>query len=254
MSKIECGVQLYTTRELSKTREDIVTLFENLRSYGVPIAQLSGINEPDVKFLRQVADDYGIRLLSTHSPMDRVVNDTDRLAEEHLILGADTIGIGSYSHEYSKGKQGIDKFCDLANTVTDKLKQYGLKFALHNHNMEFKKCGIIDRDVKLFKILENTTDLEFILDVYWIKVAGFDPCEVIDKMSGRITHLHLKDYGKNDKGKVCIKDLGEGEFDFAKILKQSEVSGVKYAYIEHDDTLDPLRTVENGMEYLRRIY
>ena len=168
-------------------------------------------------------------------------------------MGADTIGLGGFGGKYAKGKQGVEKFCEMSNIVTDKFKQYGLKFALHNHDYEFKKCGIINREIKLYEILKNTTDLEFILDVYWIKHAGFDPCQVIEKMSGRMTHLHLKDYGKNKNGKTCFKDLGEGELDFKAILKQSELAGVKYAYIEHDDTLDPLKTIKNGMEFLRNI-
>ena len=80
MSKIECGAQLYTVRNLATSPDEIVKLFENLRSYGVAIAQVSGIKDPDPAFLRKVADDNGIRLLCTHSPLDRIINDTDRLA------------------------------------------------------------------------------------------------------------------------------------------------------------------------------
>lgn len=249
--KIICGAQLYTVRNLVHSSADLPALFEKLRGYGVTVAQVSGIGNHDPAYLRRVADENGIRLPVTHSAQNRIQKDLDNLAKEHQILGADTIGLSALGGWMCSGRFGMRAFCRFADRTSERLKDYGLKFAVHNHNREFRKVGGTEL---LFQYLKNTRDTQFIPDVYWIKAAGYDPVEVIERLSGRVTHVHIKDYQSLPDGSYRIADLGEGELDFPAILKACENAGAKYAYIEHDDTREPLRSIQIGMDYLRTVY
>ena len=71
-------------------------------------------------------------------------------------------------------------------------KTAGIQLSYHNHNFEFEpkaggKCGY---DVFTE---EFSPEMQFEIDVFWVKAAGVDPVELIKKLHGRVSQLHLKD-------------------------------------------------------------
>lgn len=249
-NNIEIGVQLYTLRKLCKTPQGVRQVIEKCAALGAKNVQLSSICDMPAADLRKIADDNGIVICGTHSPFDRFVNDIDRLAEEHLTLGAEIAGLGMMPQKFTRSEDSLKEFIELANGFCDKLKPYGLKFGYHNHFMEFKKIG--DK-TKLDLMIEQCPDMQFILDTYWVKFSGFEPLDYIGKLSGRLDLLHLKDYKKSLFFKK-IEDVGSGTLDFGAILASADKAGTKWAVIEHDFTRNPYQTVENGIKHFHSVY
>ncbi len=249
MNDIIYGVQLYTFRKLMKTPAEAEKVLSGIAKLGSKTVQISGVCEMPAKRLRELADENGMSICGTHSPFNRITDDTNALAEEHLIMGCDSVGLGMMPVKYLTGADGIKRFCEIANTVCEKLKPYGLKFGYHNHFRELKMIG--DK-VILDTLAEEVADMQIILDTYWVKFAGSDPVEYLSKYAGRLDLIHLKDFRK---GKVFkhIADVGSGSLDWSAIIEAAKKSGTKYAVIEHDTTKEPYRTIEKSLNFINTV-
>lgn len=250
MSKIIIGSQLYTFRDEIKDLGSLEKVLKEVKSYGCDAVQLSGVNiGASAVEIRKVADDAGVVIPVTHTPFDRILNDTERVAEEHIALGAHSVGLGMAPAEY-RGKDGLKKFIDVANTVVERFKPFGLKFAYHNHAHEFKKIG----DTRILdELFAQVPDMEFIFDTFWGRYAKCDPVDYLTRFSGRITDIHLKDWAPS-LIVPKIRDVGKGKLDFKSILEVAEEGGTQYAYIEHDFASDPYKTTRESVEHIASIY
>lgn len=94
--------------------------------------------------------------------------------------------------------------------------------------------------------------MQFIPDTYWIKFAGFEPEGYLDKLSARVSTLHLKDYRKT-LGLPLFRALGKGVLDFGKIINCAQRNGVKNSVVELDFAPNPYKSVEFGMRYLNNL-
>ncbi|MCD7711403.1 MAG: sugar phosphate isomerase/epimerase [Firmicutes bacterium] len=234
MSELHLGAQLYTVREKTRTAEDFMSTVKNLSDMGYRYMQVSGVGAdvtPDV--IREAVDTYGIKCVLTHSPLGRIINETDEIIAEHKSFGCDAIGIGGIANMYPHTADGYAKFAlDIAPAV-EKIKDAGMKFLYHNHRFEFEHY----EDGTGLDILMSMTDPEgvyFTFDVYWSHVAGIDPADFIRRHGERIFCTHLKDMTVRDD-KLYMTECLTGNLNFDAIVSASLDAGVKYHMIEQDD-------------------
>ncbi len=100
------------------------------------------------------------------------------------------------------------------------------------------KNGVVTIDY----LLENTDPkyVNFQMDLFWVTKAGADPVAYFEKYPGRFKVWHVKDM--DDEGKFA--PVGNGTIDFARILEQKELSGMKYYMVEQDRTFDGMKPLE----------
>ena len=92
---MKIGAQMFTIREFCKTPEDTIASLEKLAKIGYRYVQFSGCGPIDPQVLRDACDRFGIKVIITHVPYERIVDDTENLIKDHDIMGCDYIGIGS---------------------------------------------------------------------------------------------------------------------------------------------------------------
>lgn len=250
--KINLGSQLYTYRKEIKSEEDLRGVFGRLASYGCTCAQWSGVSLGiSGAELKKIGEENGIAIPLSHTPFKKIWEETDKVAEWHLEVGAHTVGLGMMPGEYLRNLDTLKRFCDKANEIGEKLKAYGLSFGYHNHAMEFRKMG--EKRV-LEHLRDECSDLEFIFDTFWCRYAGQEPTEWLGKLSGRVRDIHLKDWKPSILKFPRIRDVGKGDLDFKSILEESERAGTENAFIEHDMTRNPDKTTRESMDFLKEIY
>lgn len=251
MGKIKVGVQLFTLRDYLKNPEDVPKVFKKVKEMGAEVVQISHMCDIDSKELGKISKDYDLPICITHSSIDRIKNDLDRLASEHLDFGCINMGIGMMPTEYRDSLDGTNKFILLLNQISEKLESFGMTIAYHNHHFEFKKIG----EKTIYDIMiENTLPkVQFIPDTFWIKVGGYEPIEYIKKLNGRINTLHLKDYMKIFNTPI-FRSIGYGNLDFKKIFSAAEESAVQNAVVELDLSPNPIKSVKKSLEYIKTIY
>ncbi len=233
MNKPVLGIQLYTLRAFCQNAEDFDATLSYLKDLGVKDVQISAIGpiEPDIQ--KKILDKNEMKVCVTHKPLDRFINDTDNLIEEHKIIDCYALGLGAASEEHRGTKEAVDAFIAAVNSFSDKLKKNGMTFNYHNHDFEFKT---MDNGETMIDYLIENTDPEvfrFIPDVAWIHYAGANPVEYLKKMKGRVKVCHFKDYNIVDgERKFCT--LGEGRVDLKACYDACKELDIPYIMYEQD--------------------
>ncbi len=89
------------------------------------------------------------------------------------------------------------------------------------------------------------------MDLFWVTKAGADPIEYFKKYPGRFKIWHVKDMDTEGK----FAPVGTGTIDFAKILENKKLSGMKYYMVEQDNTFDlePLEAIKISHDGIQKI-
>ncbi len=244
MNKINIGVQLYTLRDVMKSDNEIENGFKIISDIGYKSVQISAIPLNDLNWIKNIAIKYGLEICCTHTPYDKIINQTEAVASEHDLLGCNIVGIGYKPEIFPQTIEGYYSFAKVLDKKGAQLREYGKKLVYHNHHFEFQK---FEDKTGMDILLENTSqkNVGFIFDTYWGQAAGVDPEDFIYKFKGRIDVCHLKDMNMDGFNQV-FSEIGCGNINFSKILKACINTNIKYAVVEQDNCYgkDPYECLE----------
>ena len=250
---MKLGAQFYSIRDNTTTPEDLKRSFKAMRDIGYDIVQMSAICPIAPELLKSYSDEFNLPIVCTHSPFDRITGDTDALIKEHIIYGCPTIGLGAMAQDYKKDAESLKLFIETLREPIKKIRAAGLRFAYHNHAFEFAK---IDGKLIYDILIDELPDLDFIIDTYWIKYAGYDYLEYINKIGpDRIKNIHFKDMLTEPKGEIC--HCGKGVIDFAPVVKLCDKLGIENALVEQDnapDTGDSFGQMQLSFNSLKKLF
>jgi len=250
------GIQVYTVRTLMPEKGA-----ETLRAVAAIGYKEVEINFDDAKKYAAVLKETGLKATGSHMQADRS-HRPQALTE--FIGEAKELGIPAIGVPYVE-MRGISnladfwaRFIDGLNESGETCKKAGLTLYYHHHNFEF------DPRFRAIDLMHEklTKDVLLEIDCFWASVAGTDPAELIEKWSGRLFALHLKDKGKGtpvsyETSKVKHEEfleVGSGVIDWSKVLKNAERAGVQHYYVEQDFTPgDPIESLKKSYAYLRKV-
>jgi sugar phosphate isomerase/epimerase len=109
----------------------------------------------------------------------------------------------------------VARSADRLNAANEKAKERSLTLGYHNHYWELQQ-SIDDRPalLALFDRLEPGIVAE--VDIYWARVGGLDPAELLHELGDRVGLLHVKD-GRAAGGGDMVA-VGDGEIDIPAAL------------------------------------
>ena len=139
------GAQLYTVRAFTQTETDFEETIRKIVAIGYKYIQISGAGPIPVQRFADICNSYGIKPVITHTDPVRIKNETEAVIEDHRLLGAKYIGIGSMPGEYREGAEGVMQFIEDYRPAAEKIKSAGMLFMYHNHDFEFEKLNGIHR-------------------------------------------------------------------------------------------------------------
>lgn len=241
------GVQLYSLR--TETEKDLETVLNKISGMGYQQVELHTLYNMKAAELKLLLDKYHLSAPSTHRGYQQIKEDLMGTVSDARILGLDYVIIPWMDTKQYKLKENWLAFSEDLNRIGKILKAHNVQLAYHNHDFEFK--ALADGSIPYDILLENT-DPELValqLDLYWIVKAGKDPIAYIEKNSGRIISVHVKDMDKDGK----MTEVGSGEIDFANIFKVGKQHGLKYFIVEHDHPENPFSSVEKSVNYLKQL-
>lgn len=252
------GAELYTVRTVIDQDTDGV------------LKRIAEIGYTEVEPGRAVLDKlapllakYKLKPVSCHMEQELVVGGDTKSTLAEAIESAQKAGAKMMIFPYLApakrgGPDAMRKFADQMNEAGAKVVAAGLKFGYHNHAFEFGgKPG--ERPIDIFLERFDPKVVNFQLDVFWVSVAGNDPVDWINRLKQRVISLHLKDkapdqpvlYAENVP-KTAFKEVGSGSLDFPAILHAANSIGVKYFFVEQDQTPgDPVASLAQSYKYLR---
>lgn len=254
---MQYGAQFYTLRDFVKDSQGLHDSLKKVATMGYQSVQISAVEA----FLKDVSpeqlkawlEELNLVCCATHRPLDRLKNNLDEEIAIHKTIGCNIIGIGMAPKEfYDGGPATWRHWMKEFNHIAERLNDAGLVFAFHNHCTEFeKKEG--ERSIDVL-IDESHPSMQFIVDTYWVAHAGADVIDFIERLSGRVDVVHLKD--KEVKWwdtREC--PIGDGNLSWTPILNTFEKAGSKYAVVEQDNCYgeDPFACLNKSLNYLKSL-
>ena len=269
MKDLKVGLQLYSVRE--QMANNMEATLKAVKEMGYDYVEFVDYYGATPKQVKELVDKYELCAVSAHRNPDIIFENPDLQIEYLKTLGIKYSAIPWYTvNEYHENWDGtIETFIKLGEL----LKKNGIKLMYHNHDFEFQKINgqyILD---KLYNTIpQDLFEPEF--DTCWIKYAGADPVEYINRFSNRINVVHLKDFiceklgggpvyeliGQ-DKNKTTsqqdngfkFKPVGKGCQDWKPIIEACRNSNAQYVIVEQDQWYDddPLECARFSRAYLK---
>lgn len=255
------GLQLYTLR--NQLKSDLAATMKVVAEAGYKQVELFGF--PGTDDLVAAARDNGLQINSSHFQWDSVVKPKDDSFSDFLKIVEKAKGLGlthlvvPYLQDDLRGSlDAYKKVAENLNKAAVKAKEAGIQLSYHNHAFEFKpfEGGKTGFDV----FTEELETVQFELDLFWVKVGGKEPVELIQKLSGRISQVHLKDLKAgidtpNFGGLPpdAFKEVGNGVIPTEPLLAAAEKAGVQHAHVEQDQSPDPIASVKQSAKYLKSL-
>lgn len=239
------GLQLYTLRK--RIAEDMGATLATVADIGYREVEFAGYFDQPLGAIRTMLANNGLSAPSAHMRIADLEQNFDRLLGAAVELGHRYLVLAWLPPE-DRTLQRYKEIADLLNRNGDKARQAGVHLAYHNHEFEFFD---VDGQVP-YEILLQETDpalVKFEMDIYWFAVAKQDPLKMIDRFPGRFPAIHVKDMDANGN----IVDVGQGVLDFSPLYKRREKAGLKHFFVEHDNTADPQKTIEESFSAFSRV-
>ena len=243
------GAQLYTLRDYCKNLDDFSETLKKVADIGYTSVQVSGTCAYEAEWLRDELKKNGLTCGITHFNFDRIVNETEKVIEEHKTFGCGCIGIGGMPCGAARYPEFRDN--PKLRPAMDKIAEAGMKFMYHNHNLEYETKMDDGRPV-MFHLSDDFTPAQmgFTLDTFWVYYSGYEVIPEIERLTGRLPVVHFKDMLVTESGERKMSWVGGGNrLDFEKIIPAFEKAGTKFAYVEQDDC-----NGENPFDCLKKSY
>ena len=278
---LSIGLQLYTVGD--DLKRDFGGTLAAVSKIGYQAVELAGLADHTVAEWRQALDRTQLKCPSMHvAPRAKTgvsLEEPGMLAEAAHTLGTGTIVCPMFNIPERFSLQplpgeGTGKMlarlgasmtpddwqwnADYLNKKAAALKQYGLRFAYHNHNVEFAPAG----DGTGLALLLRSTDpalVTFEMDVGWVVAAGADPAALLSAHPGRFTAMHVKDVKAGTRPNFSLQldpcEVGQGSIDWKTLLGKAYRANVRQFYVEQEPPFSKprLESVDISFNYLNAL-
>lgn len=134
---------------------------------------------------------------------------------------------------------------------TQDMAARGLTFAYHNH--DFEMIPLADGSYPIDHLLGDSVPFE--PDLAWMVVGKADPLVWLEKYTGRIPAVHVKDVAAEGEGldEKGFADLGYGVLDWQTLWDASVAAGSQLMVVEHDLPADWKRFATRSIATMRHL-
>jgi len=248
MGKIsDISVQLYTVRRLM--RENVEKTIADVAKIGYSQVEFAGYYDRTAKQIKDMLDANDLKSPSMHVDLDLIQGDKlKKMIEYSNIVGHKYIIVPFLKPEERATIDQYKRHTENFNKIGEECKKAGLKFAYHNHEFEFAAIdGVVPMDIMLNESDADLFNIE--IDLYWAIDGGVKPVEYFKRYPGRFPLCHVKDMTKGGQ----MVDVGHGDINFAEIFAHSELAGLEYYVVEHDQPESPLESITNSYDSLAQM-
>jgi sugar phosphate isomerase/epimerase len=238
------GLQLYTVRAAMES--DFEATLARIAAIGYRQVEFAGYFGRSAGAVRASLHSAGLSAPSAHISLAALDADWQRSIDDALAIGHRYLVVASAGDV--PGGDGYRRLAERFNAAGEAARQAGIRFAYHNHDVEFRRRG-----GKLpYDVLLEATDPRYVcfeLDIYWITQGGQNPIDYLMRWPGRIPLLHLKDAARAPPHRIT--EVGAGMIEWRAVLGRATQAGVEHFFVEQDDAADPMASIATSYGYLR---
>ena len=135
------GAQGFTIRNFAQNEADLRVTAKKLHDIGFKTLQVSAFGDIDPHIIREICDENELKIIITHTNPQLLLENTEKVIENHRIFGCEHIGIGMMPQKYTGSLEGMRAFLSDYKTAADKIYDEGMKLHYHNHGFEYEQFG-----------------------------------------------------------------------------------------------------------------
>ncbi len=246
------AAQLYNVKKYCQNLADLDETLGKLKAMGYDEVQFADVPNLGDQVTLDLVNKHGIEICCTHVGFDQIKANLDAEIAKHKLWNVEYMGIPEMPRQYWDTYNSVKEFIKQLKPIAEKVEASGLTLCYHNHGFEFTNLNgtfIMDMLCEAFP----ESQLQFILDTYWVQFAGKNNIDVINRYSSRIPIVHLKDMKIVDH-KQEFAAVGEGNIEFKPILDLCKNIGVKWYVVEQDRSdRDPFDCLKSSYNYLNNV-
>lgn len=216
--------------------------------------------------MMQRVDVHFMSVKDFHLPLNSSQEKIDEVKKQFQDAGITIYAVGVI---YMKTKESVDQAFDYAKKVgvpiivgvpdydligysEQKVKEYNIKLAIHNHGPEDKLYPGPGEVYERIKGRDSRMGL--CLDIGHAMRAGVEPAKAVREYGKRIFDLHVKDVTKAEKDGQAI-EAGRGIINFPAFIKAlRKVNYPGHCSIEFEkDMKDPLPGIAESIGYFKGV-
>jgi len=250
--QIQLALQLYTVR--TPLAENFARTCKQIAEIGYRYVELAGLHGHSVQAATQMLADAGLSAIAAHESFESLDTDLPGVIERARVFGYQYITL-PWLEEHQRTAEGFLAAAKLLEHCESHPDAQGLTFGYHHHAFEFDKLEDDPHGRRGFDIILAQPSPSCEIDTYWITAGGDDPIVWLDRLTGRVPVIHLKDMAPAAQGETLGKiiELGRGTLDFSGILTAARAAGTQYACVEQDEDWidgDPLKSIKISYDYI----
>lgn len=267
------GVQLYVFRAM--LARDFDGTLAQVAALGIRNVEFAGFYGRTAKQVRESLASVGLKASGAHclqasmkeDEVGRMIDFCHEVGMLYMIAAVPSIKPGAKSADGMARSSNPFEHIELEdfrwsaerfNAIGARVRDAGMRFAYHNHNIEAQRYG----DIVAFDEMLRLTDprvvaMEF--DVGNFIAGGGDPYPYLEKYPHRFELAHVKEWETPFTPSVTTHfpksaPFGKGTTDWKKLLGALNNAGVKQVFIEQDGTAsgDEAGAVRQAYEFLVR--
>ena len=268
------GVQLYVLRAM--LAKDFDGTLARVASLGIKNVEFAGFYGRTAKQVRASLSTAGLTASGAHcllasmsdDEVHRMIDFCHEVGMPYMIAAVPSIKPGAASGSDKPASGNPFNHIDLEdwrwsaerfNTIGARVRDAGMRFAYHNHNIEAQKYGNIVAFDEVLRLTDPAVvGMEF--DVGNFIAGGGDPYPYLEKYPHRFELAHVKEWVTPFAPTITSNfpkyaPFGQGTTDWKKLLHALRGAGVKQIFIEQDGTAsgDEIGAVRQAYQFLVRV-
>lgn len=254
----------------SKTAEEFKENMKKIKDMGYDGVELAGLHGMPAREVLDYLNGIGLEICSAHIGIGDL--EKDEVLDEYASIGVKYVAIPATPFvPFGEDVQSVIDAADRAKKIAERCKERGMQLIFHNHTAEFKKYGG-EYALDIFLSRAGIDNVKPQYDTAWVNNAGEDPVAWVEKYSGNLPNIHIKDfvgrredrfvpfaYKDADESEIApleFAPVGYGAMDMPALIDACRKAGVEWYIIEQDRPapgMTALECAEKGLKYLREI-
>ena len=249
MPALPFALQLYSVRD--HLDRDVPGTLRQVKAMGYDAVEVAGTHGLTPAEFRGALDSAGLTPISAHIGFEESALDPSGAAAVAKALGINRVVVpwlgAALCPDIGAWRLAARKMGEAGAA----LRNDGIQLCYHNHAEEFDTV----EGERPYDILFDETQpghLAAEIDTYWVKYAGEDPVELINRFQGRCPLLHIKDMSASEDR--FFAEVGEGIIDWAPIFQAGRAADVEWFIVEQDESRgDSLESAATSAAFMKRV-
>jgi sugar phosphate isomerase/epimerase len=253
----EIGLQLYSLR--NEIPKDVAGSLALISKWGIKEIEGGGTYNMTQEEFNALCKKNNLKMVSVGAGFEELEKDPAAIAEKAKQFGATYVMCSWIPHTGDDFTLAdTERAIAVFNKAGKVLKEQGVSLCYHIHGYEFRDYeGGTLFDLMMKRL--DKADVNFEMDVFWVKHPGQDPVALLKKYPGRFPLMHLKDrkHGtpNSQSGHADVETnvvLGTGDVGIAAIMKVAKKLGVKHFFIE-DESSHAAEQIPQSLTFLKSL-